>query len=88
MDFMLIGVPPKDLIEDVAEELHRGGIDADAYFEDACKVTGEWHDRTKARLVDRIQPKFSQERTIPLKWRTLAECLNPQPDSHVDQAGG
>ena len=88
-NFMLLGIPPKDLVEDVAQELIREGIDVDAFFEDACKISGEWqYDRTKARLIDRIQPKFSQERTIPLKWRTLAECLNPQPDAQVDQAGG
>ena len=89
-NFMLIGLPPKDLIEDVAEELHRKGIDVDAYFEDACEVTGEWqYDRTKARLVDRIQPKSSDdENSIPPKWNTLAECLNPEPDVQVGQADG
>ena len=88
-NFMLIGLPPKDLIEDVAEELHRSGIDVDAYFEDACKVTGEWHDRTKARLVDRIPPNSSDdENSIPLEWNTLAECLNPETHVQVGQANG
>ena len=87
-NFMLLGVPPKDLIEDVAQELIREGIDVDAFFEDACKISGEWqYDRTKARLVDRIQPKSGDdENSIPPKWNTLAECLNPEPDVQVGQA--
>ena len=88
-NFVLLGLPPKDLVEDVAQGLIRRGIDVHEYFEDACKVTGEWqYDRTKAKLIDRFHPKFSKERTIPPKWRTLAECLNPQPEAQVNQAGG
>ena len=79
------------ILEDARDKAHTKNTDGDvdAFFEDACKISGEWqYDRTKARLIDRILPKFSQERTIPLNWRTLAECLNPQPDAQVDQAGG
>ena len=83
-NFYLIGVPPRDLIEDVAAALIAEGIDVDQFFENACKVTGEWeYDRSKARLVDRFQQKFCNERSVPLKWRTLAEMLNPQPEAMV-----
>ena len=88
-NFMLLGVPPKDLIEDVAQALLRKGIDVDAFFEAACKVSGEWkYDASKARLIDRIQQKFCHERSVPLKSRTLAECLNPQPEAQVAKADG
>ena len=81
---MLVGVPPKDLVEDVAQALIGHGIDVDKYFEDACKVTRDWeYDRSKARVVDRIQQRYNRERSIPLKRRSLAECLNPQPEAHV-----
>ena len=83
-NFYLIGVPPRDLIEDVAAALIAEGIDVDQFFENACKVTGEWdYDRSRARLLDRIQQKFCNERTVPLKFRTLAEVLNPQPEALV-----
>ena len=81
---MAHGIPPKDLLEDVAAALITAGISVDAFFETACKVTGDWkYDPSKARLKDRIDQKYNHERSVPLKFRTLAECLNPQPDAHV-----
>ena len=83
-NFSLVGIPPRDLIEDLAQALLREGIDVDAFFEKACRVTADWkYDRCKARLVDRIEQKFSNERMVPLRFRSLAECLNPQPEAHV-----
>ena len=83
-NFHLIGVPPRDVLEDVAAALIADGVDVDQFFENACKVTGEWeYDRSKARLVDRLQQKFSNERSVPLRFRTLAEMLNPQPEAQV-----
>ena len=83
-NFSLVGIPPRDLIEDLAQALLREGIDVDAFFEKACQVTADWkYDRCQARLVDRIQQNFSNERMVPLRFRTLAECLNPQPEAHV-----
>ena len=83
-NFHLIGVPPRDILEDVAAALIADGVDVDQFFENACKVTGEWeYDRSKARLVDRLQQKFSSERSVPLRFRTLAEMLNPQPEAQV-----
>ena len=83
-NFSLVGIPPRDLVEDLAQALLREGIDVDSFFEKACQVSGEWkYDRSKARLVDRIEQKFSHERSVPLRFRTLVECLNPQPDAHV-----
>ena len=78
------GIPPRDLLESVAAALIAAGIRVDEFFEMACKVTGDWkYDPSKARLKDRIDQKYNHERSVPLKFRTLAECLNPQPDAHV-----
>ena len=83
-NFSLVGIPPRDLVEDLAQALLREGIDVDSFFEKACQVSGEWkYDHSKARLVDRIEQKFSHERSVPLRFRTLGEWLNPQPDAHV-----
>ena len=83
-NFSLLGIPPKDVIEDLGQALVAHGIDVDSFFEAACKVSGEWkYDRSKSRLVDRIDQKYCHERAVPLRSRTLAESLNPQPDAHV-----
>ena len=79
-NFVLIGVPPKDLLEDVAAAL--AGINVEEYFTRACSVTREWvYDPAPARLKDRIKQRFCSEHSIPLKFRTLAEVLNPQPEA-------
>ena len=83
-NFSLVGIPPRDLIEDLAQELLRQGIDVDAFFEKVCQVTADLkYERSMAKVVDRIQQKFSNERSVPLRFRTLAQSLNPQPEAHV-----
>ena len=122
-NFYLLGVPPKDMLEDVASALIMKGISVDDFFTTACKgnvfwvprcsfvsrprlvflepldrprpwhkkhspkrirVTGDWkYDASKARLKDRIDQKYNHERSVALKFRTIAETLNPQPDAHV-----
>ena len=70
------------MLEDVAAALIAAGINVEEYFTRACSVTREWvYDPAPARLKDRIKPRFSNERSIPPKFRTLAEVLNPQPDA-------
>ena len=60
-NLMLVGVPPKDLLEDIAMALLAGGIDVDKYVEDACSVTGEWVcHKDASRLRDRLQVKFNK----------------------------
>ena len=75
-NFSLVGIPPRDLVEDLAQALLRAGIDVDSFFEKACQVSGEWkYDRSRARVLDRIQQKFSNKRTVPLRFRTLGICF-------------
>ena len=84
----LIGLPPADLLDDVAEELLRRGIDVNAFFKAACTITGEWVytdaptglSPGAARDVrSRLRPRLEARRRIPLKLRTLKETLEPQP---------
>ena len=83
-NFMLVGVPPKDLLEPIALELLVNGIDVDKYFEDVCSVTREWvYDKDAPRLKDRIKAKFNNEHSTPVKLRQIEEILNPQPDAQV-----
>ena len=84
LNFMLLGVPPKDLIEDVAAALIMAGIDVDKYFEDACSVTRDFvYDKEMPRVRARIRAKTDHERTIMLKFRTLDDILNPQPQASI-----
>ena len=83
-NFVLVGVPPKDLLEDLTAALLGRGVDVDKYFEDACSVTREWvYDREAPRLRDRIKVKFNSEHALPVKLKALDEILNPQPDAQV-----
>ena len=83
-NFVLVGVPPKDLLEDIAAALLGQGVDVDEYFEDARSVTREWvYDREAARPRDRIKGKFNSEHALPVKLKALDELLNPQPDAQV-----
>ena len=77
-NFVLVGVPPKDIIGLVAEALSKANHDVDAYFKRACSVTGEWvytPDNTRL-VVDRIQPQCEgASKTLCLfcqRW--LAHC--------------
>ena len=67
----LVGLPPKDLLEDVAQAFCDNGLDPDECFSRACDVTTEWqYDRSAFLLRDRFKQRFVSERTIPLKHRT------------------
>ena len=78
----LVGIPPKDLIDEVADALRAAGFDVDTCFKRAAAVTGEWvYTPGDGPVSHRIVPKRSAERNIPLKCRTLAEVLTPQPQA-------
>ena len=79
-----MGIPPKDLIEDIAQALIRNGIGVDNFFKTACSVTKEWiYDDSHVKVSERIRQKFSNEQLVPLKSKTLEEVLNPQPAASV-----
>ena len=83
-DFQLIGIPPKDLIDRVARALQAAGHDVDTCFKRAASVTDEWsYSLGDEPVSSRIQPKWSPARKIPIRLRTLAEILDPQPRASV-----
>ena len=78
----LVGIPPIDMIDEIADALRAAGLDVDKCFKRAAAVTGEWEYAPGGGPVSaRITQKRVAERTIPLKHRTLAEVLNPQPQA-------
>ena len=83
-NFVIVGVSPKDLLEDIAAALLGRGVDVDKYFEDACSVTREWvYDREAPWLRDRMKVKFNGGHALPVKLKTLEEISSPQPDVQV-----
>ena len=83
--FVLIGIPPRDLVADVARAVYAAGLDVDEFYDRACTVTNDWMfvSEAKNNLADRIQQRVfkADEKSTPLIFRTLGACLDPQPDA-------
>ena len=89
----LIGLPPKDIIEDLSAALVKKLIELgfekpyaarDAFFKKCTEVSKEWEfDKQSNHNVPSICERFSRqrksERTVPMVHKTLEEVLNPQP---------
>lgn len=72
----MVGVPPKDLIEDIAAALRLAGIDPDSVFEKCVVVSGEWKYDTIGPWQTRFSNEYIRDRTIPMKHKTAEETLN------------
>ena len=85
--FVLIGIPPRDLVDDVARAVYAAGLDVDEFYRRACSVTNEWTFTSQAtnNLADRLQQRLFKPdgKSVPLLFRTLDSCLDPQPDASV-----
>ena len=88
-NFQLVGLPPKDLLDDVAARWLSLGLDVNDCMQAAVSVSGEWRyrpardGRSRSAAVDvasRLERTWAAGRTIPIKHRTLEETLNPQPE--------
>ena len=119
----LVGLPPWDLLEALAEALREAAFDVDEVFQRAVSCSNEFlcpvvqqsnrehvdalctfgictgcfrshvmqnPDITRRLTAgydpcrngsyrDRFFQKYNRERTMPIKWRSLEETLNPQP---------
>ena len=83
-NFELLGLPPVDLLEDVADALREAGFDVVDCFRLATEVTSEWkYTPGKGEMRDRFTPQRASEFTIPVRARKLAEILNPQPRASI-----
>ena len=72
----LIGVPPKDIVEDVGNALKRAGYsDIDAFIR-CTNVSQEWQYKVDTK---RFMQKYIRERQVPMTHKSLEEVLNPQP---------
>ena len=80
-NFCLVGLPPWDILEELATALREHGLDVDQVFERSVKCSNEFiYDPCRSGgLKDRFAQKYNNQRTIPITWRCLAATLNPQP---------
>ena len=85
-NFQLVGMPPEDLLEEVARAWKEAGLDVNLCFAKAAEVTNEWVYTPAASQQDpcahvrrRFTPSGEEERRVPLQLKTLAAILNPQP---------
>ena len=82
-NFELIGIPPVDMIEDIITALSVAikGFDVTEYLRQCALVTTEflYDEKADGRYRDRFKPKKQDEKTIPVRNKTLAEILDPQP---------
>ena len=69
-DFSPLGLPPKDMLEDIAQALCQNGLDPDEVFARACDVTQEYeYDPSATLLRNRFKQRRISEKTVPLKHR-------------------
>ena len=80
-NFCLVGLPPFDILEDLAAALRAAGLDVDQVFENAVKASGEFiYDPCRTGgLKQRFAQKYQKDRMVPITWKCLAATLNPQP---------
>ena len=78
--------PPIDMLEDVIQAWRREGLDVDACLKVAAKIIKDWDykretedDDSTADVFSRLKSHWDYQRRVPLKMKTLAEVLNPQP---------
>ena len=79
-NIQLLGVPPIDLLEDVCHAWREAGLDISVCLRKCVTITNEFeYVEGQERIKDRIRPRRIHEKLVPVKNRTLAEILNPQP---------
>ena len=76
------GLPPADVLEDVAHAWAQAGLDVVECLRRCTAVTNEWiYAAGTGPLRDRFSPRLISERTVPVAHRNLDQIINPQPEA-------
>ena len=86
LHFHLVGLPPLDMLDEVAKAWQDAGMDVNTCFRKAVEATGDWtytdsaegDDATK-NVMSRLKAKYDHQRRVPLRLKTLKDILDPQP---------
>ena len=78
------GLPPADLLDEVAEAWARAGLDVVECLRNATSVTNEWeYVPGQGDLHSRLARRQIRQRSIPIAHRCLEDVLSPQPRALV-----
>ena len=87
-NYAAVGLPPEDLLDEVAQAWAAEGWDVDDLFKQAASVTDEWiYEQGKSgadpatRVRSRLRPRYEERRRVPLRLASVAQILNPQPET-------
>ena len=76
----LVGVPPADMLHEVAAALKKDGLDPVECFRRCVSVTNDFTYKPGFDdLRDRFAARYVRENAVPVVIRNLEEMLNPQP---------
>ena len=80
--YVVRGLPPADLLEEVAAAWEAAGLDVVECMRKAVSVTNDWEYKPgTGPLHTRLERRQIKERRIPVVHRDLQEILRPQPDA-------
>jgi len=80
----LRGLPPADILADVARAWQAAGLDVAECLQRATTVTNEWiYTPGNGDVRERFTQRVISERTVPVAHRDLYEVVNPQPKALV-----
>jgi len=79
----LRGVPPADILADVARAWEATGLGVAECMQRAATVTNEfvYTHGVGNDIRDRFAPRVIADRTVPVRHRDLSEVIIPQPDA-------
>ena len=76
------GLPPADLLADVARGWEAAGLDVAECLQRATTVTNEWfYTPGDGDQLERVSRRVISERSVPVRHRDLSEVINPQPQA-------
>ena len=80
-NFELIGLPPVCMLDEVCAAWREAGLNVEECLQRCATVTREfvYTPGGHGDLRRSFTPKFNQQHSVPVKHKTLAEILNPQP---------
>ena len=86
MNFHLVGLPPLDMLDEMAKAWQKAGYNVNQCFQKAVDVTNDWiytpaspEDDVIKKIASRLTAKFNHQRRVPLRLKTVQQILNPQP---------
>ena len=84
--FAAVGLPPTDMLDEIARAWRDAGFDVNVCFQKASEVTQDWEYTPAAPGADatqnvaaRLRSRWDHQRRVPLKLPTLDSVINPQP---------